>query len=246
MIKELLKRNYWFLMLLAVLASCNGTSYPHRERAYPQRNLPICLPTPPVVKTTPPWKALPELIVIDAGHGGEDMGTKSLSGPKYEEKSLTLSTSLFLKTYLQQMGYQVKMTRANDRFIPLDQRALFANECKCSLFISLHYNSAPSKEADGIEIYYYKSPEDKNRSDRSRLLAEAVLKRMLSNTSAHSRGIKHGNFAVIRETKMPAILIEGGFMTNAEEMEKIKDPSYLKRLSWGVAQGIDDFLKTAG
>lgn len=234
-------------MILALLASCSSTRYQQRDIcSHSKRKISTCLPAAPVAKTIPPWKASRELIVIDAGHGGEDMGTKSLSGPKYEEKSLTLSTSLFLKAYLQQMGFQVKMTRSNDRFIALDQRSLFANDNKCSLFISVHYNSAPSKEADGVEIYYYKSAEDKKRSDQSRLLAEAVLKRMIGNTSAHSRGVKHGNFSVIRETKMPAILIEGGFMTNLEEMEKIKDPSYLKQLAWGIAQGIDDFMKAAG
>lgn len=240
----MMKKAYWFFIFLAVLASCSSTRYASAERSSPyKRQMPVLLPSKPAVKTTPPWKPSRELIVIDPGHGGEDMGTRSLSGPKYEEKSLALSTSLMLRTYLQQMGFEVKMTRSTDRFIALDKRASFANEHDPDLFVSVHYNSAPSKEADGIEIYYYKSSEDKKRSDKSKLVAEIVLKRMISNTSAHSRGVKHGNFAVIRETKMPAILIEGGFMTNQEEMAKIKDPSYLKQLAWGIAQGIDDFFK---
>ncbi len=242
--KKFLSTSYWFFIFLIVLASCSSTRYTERNYTYPKRRVPIALPVKPPVKTTPPWKASRELIVIDAGHGGEDMGTRSLSGPKYEEKSLTLSTSLLLRTYLKQMGFEVKMTRTHDCFIALDQRTCFANDNNPQLFVSLHYNSAPSKEADGIEIYYFKSTEDKKRSEQSRVLAESVLKRMITNTSARSRGVKHGNFAVIRETKMPAILIEGGFMTNSEEMDKIKDPSYLKQIAWGIAQGIDDFMKS--
>jgi N-acetylmuramoyl-L-alanine amidase len=184
------------------------------------------------------------VIVIDPGHGGEDLGTNSLKKPKYQEKTLTLTTAFMLRTFLQQMGYQnIVMTRTDDVFIALPKRASLANDRKPTLFVSVHYNSAPSTEADGIEVYFYRSDENKTRTQSSKKLAQAILDKVIANTQAKSRGVKHGNFAVIRETTMPAVLIEGGFLTNPEERQKLKDSQYLKQLAWGVAQGIDQYLK---
>lgn len=190
-----------------------------------------------------PLRATKDLIVIDAGHGGEDMGTRSLIPPKYQEKSLNLATALFVKDFLQRMGYLVKMTRNDDSFIPLATRSLIANNFNPKLFLSVHYNAAPSEQADGIEVYYYQSDDDKSRSVSSKKLADSVLSHVIEKTGAKSRGVKHGNLAVIRETTMPAILIEGGFMTNRNEMEKIKDPAYIKQLAYGIALGVDQYLK---
>ncbi len=185
-------------------------------------------------------------IVIDPGHGGEDFGTHSNTKPKYQEKHLNLSTAQLLRTFLNKQGYKTIMTRSDDTFISLDRRAEFANEQKPTLFVSVHYNSAPSKEAEGVEVYFYKSDEDKVRTRESRLLAKAILDKVLDNTEAKSRGIKHGNFAVIRKTDMPAVLIEGGFLTNDSEMQRIKDPAYVKKLAWGIAQGITAYLERTG
>lgn len=184
-----------------------------------------------------------QLIVIDAGHGGEDVGTSSSSNPKYQEKSLNLSTSLFLKDYLQKMGYSVEMTRSNDTFIPLVTRSLIANNFNPRLFVSVHYNAALSEQPEGIEVFYFSSDADKDRTYQSKKLGETVLGRIIQKTKAKSRGLKHGNLSVIRETNMPAILVEGGFMTNKSEMEKIKDPAYIKQVAYGIALGIDDYVK---
>ncbi len=178
------------------------------------------------------------LIIIDPGHGGDDYGAQSLSKPTYYEKNLNLATAKILSAFLKQLGFSTVMTRSDDTFIPLDQRAIFANEKKGKLFVSVHYNSAPSKEADGIEVFFYKTDQDKKRVQASRLLARNVLDKTIANTQAKSRGVKHGDFAVIRLTNMPAILIEGGFLTNDDEMLKLKDPVYIKKLAWGIAQGI--------
>lgn len=182
------------------------------------------------------------LIVIDAGHGGDDLGTHSESKPKYHEKSLNLTTAIALNDFLQKMGFQTLMTRSKDEFISLQQRAEFANEKGADLFVSVHYNSAPAKKAEGIEIFYYKSDDNKTRSTISRKLASSILTQLTKITGAKSRGVKHGNFAVIRETKMPAVLIEGGFLTNENEMQKIKDPFYVKSVAWGIAKGIQAYL----
>lgn len=182
------------------------------------------------------------LIVIDPGHGGEDFGTNSRVPPKYQEKYLNLATSRMLNGYLKQLGFDTVMTRDSDVFVSLDKRALFANTQKPKVFVSVHYNSAPSKEAEGIEVFYYRSEDNKSRSDESKQLAQAVLGQLLKTTGAKSRGVKHGNLSVIRQTKMPAILVEGGFLTNEKEMEKIKDASYLKKVAWGIAQGIKEYI----
>jgi N-acetylmuramoyl-L-alanine amidase len=75
------------------------------------------------------------------------------------------------------------------------------------------------------------------------MLAQTVLDHVIESTAAKSRGVKHGNFLVIRETEMPAILVEGGFLTNTSEMDRIKDPSYLKKLALGIAKGIQTYLQ---
>lgn len=186
------------------------------------------------------------LIIIDPGHGGDDFGTYSLGTPKYHEKYLNLSTARLVKTFLQQFGYRVIMTRTDDTFLSLEERALFANRLNPKLFVSIHYNSAPSREAEGIEVYYYRSNGNSGRTTKSKLLAEAMLDKVITQTQAKSRGVKHGNFAVIRETEMPAVLIEGGFLTCAKEMDKIKNASYQKSLAWGIAQGIRDYLAQQG
>lgn len=206
----------------------------------PKKEIALAMPAPVV---TPPKKieATGPLIVIDPGHGGKDIGTQSLKTPKYYEKNLTLSTSIALNEYLKLLGFKTVMTRDKDEFIELKDRASFANEKSPLLFVSVHFNSAPSKAAEGIEVYYYKSETEKLRTDKSKILASKVLDGVLSYTKAKSRGVKHGNYLVIRETNMPAIIVEGGFMTNDDEMQKIRDGSYLKKLAWGIAQGIKKF-----
>ncbi len=124
----------------------------------------------------PPLLVKNFLIVIDPGHGGHDVGTQSISKPRYQEKSLNLVTSRFVKDFLLQMGYQVYMTREEDVFISLEKRAQLANERKPSLFVSIHYNSAPSAKAQGVEIFFYQSKEKKERTLKSKRLAQIVLK----------------------------------------------------------------------
>ena len=201
------------------------------------------IPRDVVVAQKPAKSKSNVFIVVDPGHGGEDFGTHSNTKPKYQEKHLNLSTARLLCSYLNKQGYKTVMTRTDDTFISLDQRAEFANAQKPTLFISVHYNSAPSKEAEGIEVFFYKSDDDKVRTRESRLLAKSILDKVLDNTEAKSRGVKDGNFAVIRKTDMPAVLIEGGFLTNDGEMQKIKDPNYVKKLAWGITQGITAYLE---
>lgn len=194
-----------------------------------------------VMREAPPilYKSKP-CIMIDPGHGGEDFGTHSAKPPRYQEKVLNLATAQYLKNYLQQMGYKTIMTRTTDTFVSLKKRAEMANQDRPTLFVSIHYNSAPSTKAEGVEIYYYRSKD--GRSEESKLLAKNILDHVLLQTGAKSRGVKHGDFAVIREAEVPAILIEGGFLTNNQEMQRIKETAYMKKIAQGIAMGVQQHL----
>jgi N-acetylmuramoyl-L-alanine amidase len=180
------------------------------------------------------------LIVLDAGHGGSDEGAKVQS---VQEKKITLATVLYTKKYLEEMGYRVILTRGKDAYVSLPKRVSIANKTKSALFVSVHFNASRNSAAEGIEIYYY-SNKDPQRARSSRRLANYVLHFVLDQTEAVSRGVKSGNFHVIRETSMPAILIEGGFMTNRSEWLNLKKRSYLENIAKGIAHGIDKYLKS--
>lgn len=200
-------------------------------------------PVPMETVIVEPIRPSEGLIVIDPGHGGKDLGAHSKQ-PKYQEKHLTLSTAKMLKTYLEQMGYSIVLTRQNDTFISLEKRAEAANKLDPKLFVSIHFNSAPNTDAKGIEIFYYKSDNDKSRTKSSKKLAEKILTNVIAETKAKSRGVKHGDLSVIRNTEMPAVLVEGGFLTHKDELPLLKDGNYLKRLAWGIAIGIDHYIKS--
>lgn len=177
------------------------------------------------------------LIFIDPGHGGKNYGTYS-SDRKYREKDLALTTSLFLKEILQSRGYRVLLSRQKDHFLSLEKRVVLSNRSSAQIFVSVHYNSAPSVEAKGIEVFYYKRGTYKKRT-RSRRLASFVEKKMIRRTKTFSRGVKTANFFVIRNVNIPAILVEGGFMTNQWEMNRLKEKKYLYLIAQGIADGID-------
>ncbi len=192
------------------------------------------------------WRAPPirrETIVLDAGHGGKDGGTTS-KRDRYEEKELNMMTTFITSNYLKQMGYNVILTRSHDVFLPLSARAELANSTGADLFISIHYNYSTNREAQGIEVFYYKekAKTPSERVVRSKDLSKSVLCHVLKETGALSRGIKEANFAVIRETTMPAILIEGGFLSNPQERDKVYTPRYQRQVAKGIAEGIDHYL----
>lgn len=181
-------------------------------------------------------------IVIDSGHGGEDRGTRA-NGPFCEEKRICLQTSKLVKKYLSQLGYRVIMTRSTDIYVPLPRRVEIAEQARASLFVSIHYNSAPSTQAKGIEVFYCESKEKKIRSAASKKLAETILSRVIQRTSATSRGVKKGNFFVLREASMPAIIVEGGFISNLEERIQLKDHEYIDKIARGIADGVDQYYR---
>jgi len=190
------------------------------------------------------WKSKKKTrIIIDPGHGGEDFGTYSNTTPRYHEKYLTIATARLLRDQLKKMGYSAYLTRETDAFVSLPKRVQFANQKQGTLFVSIHYNSAPSSQAHGVEVFYYRSVADPARSEASQMLAQTIIDGIEQNTHANLRGIKDGNFLVIRNSYVPAVLVEGGFLTNHQELQKLTQPAYLQRVAQGIAQGIDEYLK---
>lgn len=186
-----------------------------------------------------PQAKLGKTVIVDPGHGAVDFGAQSKG---CVEKDLNLKTAQFLKKYLTQKGYRVILTRARDEFVSLTKRAEIANKSLGDLFVSVHFNAAKAESAHGIEVYYYNS-KNSTRKTQSHKLAQDVLAKMIASTSAKSRGVKEGNFCVIRETTMPAILVEGGFITNAAESKRLQEEKYLDKLAFSIADSVDRFLK---
>lgn len=180
-----------------------------------------------------------KLIVLDPGHGGYDLGARMFS---VDEKSLALSTALLTKKHLQEKGYRVILTRSRDVFISLEKRASIANETKGIVFVSIHFNAANNPIAKGVEVFYNLS-QDKIRAGNSKKLASKVLENIVQKTSSENRGVKEGKFFVIRETKMPSILVEAGFMTHPDELHLLKDVNYRDKIAKGIAEGVDLYFR---
>ncbi len=219
------------LTLLLLLTACGARVMPPESS--------VCYDAPKVVV---PKRN--EVIILDAGHGGRDPGSMS-HREDYEEKSLTLSTVFLVQDHLKKLGYKTVLTRNHDIYVPLHTRAELANDLDANLFVSIHYNFSTSRDVEGVEVYVYKEEKTPNnpRILQSKQLAQTTLASVIERTGAKSRGVKQANFAVIRETQMPAILIEAGFLSNPHECERIHDPQYLRQLSWGIAKGIDKYLR---
>jgi len=175
-------------------------------------------------------------IVLDAGHGG------SATGAQYEgvrEKDINLSVTRKLAVLLEDCGYNVILTRTGDESVGLYERADIANGLQADIFVSLHANAAPSApDFAGIYTYHYPG------SRRGPLLAQQIQSAVISSTGAADRKINSANFVVLRETDMPAVLVEMGFMTNHDELMKLIDGGYQDKLAQGIAQGIIHYLNS--
>jgi hypothetical protein len=136
----------------------------------------------------------------------------------------------------------VALTRCQDVFLTLHERATLANQKGASAFISLHFNHCNNPSAKGIEVFYFSHDPWLKRDLLSKQLADSVLKYCLENTFGKDRGVKEANFVVIRTTQMPSILVEGGFLSNLEEGRQIADLHYLERLAQGIALGIHHYF----
>ena len=171
--------------------------------------------------------AFSKTVIIDAGHGGRDVGGK---WGKVYEKHLALDTALRMEYYLKQKGYNTVMIRTDDRFIPLSQRANIANQYPGAIFISVHYNSTWKKSVQGLETFYH--------SPGSKLLAQACHAGMHSQVQAADRGVKHARYYVLRHNRLPAILVEGGFLSHTRERNMVMKRDYRDKLAHGIVDGV--------
>ena len=162
-----------------------------------------------------------KLIVIDAGHGDEDPGS-SISN--VDEKDLNLQIALKLKSALEEEGYEVMMTRSDDTYLTLTERAEFANEVEADLFISIHQNSyIDDSTVSGIEVYYNES----TKTESDEVLAQFIQTELVETTGARDRGIRaYDELVVTRKTEMPACLVELGYMTNKSELSLLQSDAY--------------------
>lgn len=208
---------------------------------------PMPLPEAPEVNEAKPQPMEPDqknnlTVVIDPGHGGHDSG--AVAEDKTTEKSLNLRLAPRVESMLRARGYNVIMTRSTDEFIALSERAAMANRNNADIFVSIHFNSAGSASAYGIEVLYASENDverKKNAGDQT-LLAREVLNAVLRETGANNRGIKNRpDLAVLKRTNMTACLIEGGFMSNPNELQKLKSDNYLDKLANGIVTGIENY-----
>ncbi len=168
-----------------------------------------------------------DTVVIDAGHGGHDRG--GIPGNYVTEKIVNLDVAARVQQKLRSGGLKTVMTRSGDVFIPLSGRVAAANSRSRCIFVSIHFNSAPNRDARGIETYFY--------SARSYPLAAAIHRRVVS-VAAENRGMKQRGYYVLRNCRAPAVLVECGFLTNRDDGRLALSSSYRDRLAGQIASGI--------
>lgn len=209
---------------------------------YPVRSVP-----PPKIRT----------ICLDAGHGGNDPG-KQASGNV--EKKYTLKLAEELRDKLVDAGFKVVLTRTTDKSVELADRPDFARRKGADLFVSLHFNSFSTGDAQGVEVYCLTPagasssnargegaestsyPGNKMNS-KNMLLAYQLQKNLTRNLGLDDRGVRRARFVVLKTATMPAVLIEGGFMTNSEELKRIIDPERRKEMAAAIVDGVLAFKR---
>jgi N-acetylmuramoyl-L-alanine amidase len=198
-----------------------------------------------------------QTVVLDAGHGGHDKGQVSRYGA---EKDFALDVARKLRTILQAKGLKVIMTREGDYFVPLEVRAKIANSAPNSIFVSVHFNATnDDPNATGFEIFSFTprgapSTSDTNVTARSFnmqpgssvdaqsvALSACIYHSLLGHLPEYDRGIKRARFAVLRLTKVPAVLIEGGFLTERGESKLISNKEWRSKLAGAIGIGIENY-----
>lgn len=201
-------------------------------------------------------------VVLDAGHGGHDKGA---AAPNEFEKNFALDVARRVRNELQNAGLRVVMTRNNDTFVELQSRAALANAQQNSIFVSIHFNAADwNRAANGLEIYAI-TPRGSPSTEYDELLVRDMVNEFgnknenqsftLASTIYHAlqgssldmfdRGVKRARFAVLRLTKVPAVLIEGGFLTNSGDAKKVSSTEWRNKYAKAIATGIIEYQKLA-
>ncbi|MBE3587050.1 MAG: N-acetylmuramoyl-L-alanine amidase [Thermoanaerobacteraceae bacterium] len=181
------------------------------------------------------------LIAVDAGHGGEDPGA---IGNGLQEKNITLKLARRLADMLSAKGAKPLLTRSDDSTVGLYDRPQMANQAGADLFVSIHINANTDARVRGTATYIL-SPAgggDPARREESRKLAEKIQANLVKNLGLEDDGVREANFAVLRESTMPAVLVEVAFITNPDEANLLKDDSFLEKACVAIFQGIVDYL----
>jgi N-acetylmuramoyl-L-alanine amidase len=199
----------------------------------------------------PTWPA--HTVILDAGHGGFDQGAVSMLG---NEKDFALDVVERARDLLTKAGFNVRLTRSGDVFIPLEDRAAFANRQSNAIFVSVHFNAGAREDASGIETYSlaprgvpstnsailsladFQPCVGNLRDPENIALATAMHAALITKMGVSDRGIKRARFIVLRDCNIPAVLIEGGFLTNAQDRVRIATPVYRQMLAQAILQGV--------
>ncbi|HVF71988.1 MAG TPA: N-acetylmuramoyl-L-alanine amidase [Chthoniobacterales bacterium] len=197
-----------------------------------------------------------ETIVLDPGHGGSDNGASSSWG---SEKNFNLDVALAARRELIRAGYRVEMTRATDTAVSLEERVSIANRFSRAVFVSIHFNSsaggvgvesyalAPEGVTSNMSSDHHVSAADVARhagnaqDERNIALTASIHASVLTRLAAFDRGVRHARFHVLRDVKIPAVLVEGGFLSNPSEGQRIATSSYRQRLGTAIAQGVQNY-----
>lgn len=192
------------------------------------------------------------VVVIDAGHGGQDSGTIKTG---MTEKDLTLDVARRVERILKARGFVTVLTRGDDTYISLQERANIANNQPDAVFVSIHFDDAGRPAATGIETYYAAHPvsvpdriaswlpflqrtssEPPNLESQS--LAGFVQESLVAHTQAANRGTRPQQFFVIANVRHPAVLVEGGFLTNKDDVAKLTNADYREQLATAIGAGV--------
>ena len=175
-------------------------------------------------------------ICIDAGHGGKDAGA---SANNLYEKDVTLKLALKIAKLLNEYeNTEILLTRQDDTFIKLNDRAKFANDNKADFFYSIHVNAATNIAARGYEDYIHTSLSNESGTAKIRDIIHEEIKNYVGRYNVPDRGKKKADFMVLRLTKMPAVLTENLFLTNGEDVKLLKDDTFLNGLAESHVKGI--------
>ena len=204
-----------------------------------------------------------QTVVLDPGHGGYDKGATSNYG---YEKDFALDVARKLRPLLQAKGLRVIMTRESDGFVPLELRARIANAAQNSIFVSIHFNAtdrdpdatgfaaqgaaltprgAPSTSDDSVALSFMNMQAGSAVDAQSVELSACIYHSVLGHISEFDRGIKRARFAVLRLTKVPAVLIEGGFLTERGESRLIANKDWRAKLAQAISVGIENYKTLA-
>ncbi len=207
----------------------------------------------PVLRPAKIQAAPARTVVLDAGHGGLDQGAFSMLG---NEKDFALDVVQRARDLLIKAGFNVRLTRSADVFVPLEDRAAFANRQSNAVFVSVHFNAGAREDAGGVETYSLAPcgvPSTNNanlsladfqpcvgniRDPENIALATAMHAALITKLGVSDRGIKRARFIVLRDCSIPGVLIEGGFLTNAQDRIRIATPVYRQILAQAILQGL--------